>query len=44
MDGLLGFGGRSQSWPAEHGGVLRVWLALGIGSALVADGLLRLLV
>jgi hypothetical protein len=33
---------RGQSWLAEHAVALRVWLALGIGAALVADGLLRL--
>ena len=34
---------RGQAWLAEHATALRVWLALGIGAALVADGLLRLL-
>jgi hypothetical protein len=34
---------RGQSWLAEHAVALRVWLALGIGAALVVDGLLRLL-
>ncbi len=33
---------RGQSWLAEHADVLRVWLSLGIGSALVIDGLARL--
>jgi hypothetical protein len=34
---------RGQSWLAEHALTLRIWLALGIGAALVVDGLLRLL-
>jgi hypothetical protein len=34
---------RGQTWLTEHAGALRVWLALGIGAALIADGLLRLL-
>ena len=33
---------RGQSWVSEHAGPLRVWLSLGIGSALVVDALLRL--
>ena len=33
---------RGQAWLSEHGGALRVWLSLVIGSALVVDGLLRL--
>ena len=33
---------RGQSWLTEHATALRVWLSLGIGSALVVDGLLRL--
>lgn len=33
---------RGQSWLTEHADVLRVWLSLGIGSALVIDGLARL--
>jgi hypothetical protein len=35
--------GRGQSWLAEHAASLRVWLSLGIGAALVVDGLVRLL-
>jgi hypothetical protein len=35
--------GRGQSWLMEHAVALRVWLAFGIGSLLVADGLVRLL-
>jgi len=35
---------RGQAWMAEHALVLRVWLASGIGAALVLDGLLRLLI
>jgi hypothetical protein len=35
---------RAQAWLSDHAGVLRVWLSLGIGGALVADGLLRLFV
>jgi hypothetical protein len=34
--------GRSQTWLTNHAVVLRVWLSLGIGAALVVDGLLRL--
>jgi hypothetical protein len=34
---------RGQSWLTEHAAALRVRLALGIGAALVVDGLLRLL-
>ena len=33
---------RGQSWLTEHAAELRVWLSLGIGAALVVDGLLRL--
>jgi hypothetical protein len=33
---------RSQSWLTEHAAGLRVWLALGIGAALVVDALVRL--
>ena len=35
--------GRGQSWLTEHATSLRVWLSLGIGAALVVDGLVRLL-
>ena len=34
---------RGQSWLTAHAAALRVWLSLGIGAALVVDGLLRLL-
>ena len=34
--------GRGQSWLTEHAASLRLWLSLGIGAALVIDGLLRL--
>jgi hypothetical protein len=33
---------RAQGWLSAHAGALRVWLSLGIGGALVADGLVRL--
>lgn len=33
---------RSQSWLTSHAAVLRVWLAIGIGAALIADGVARL--
>ena len=33
---------RGQSWLTEHAVVLRVWLSLGIGAALIVDALLRL--
>ncbi len=33
---------RGQSWMTTHSAQLRVWLSLGIGAALVVDGLLRL--
>lgn len=35
--------GRGESWLTEHAASLRVWLSLGIGAALVADALVRLL-
>ena len=35
--------GRGQSWLTTHAAVLRVWLSLGIGAALVVDGLARLI-
>lgn len=38
---ILGVG---QTWAAEHATALRVWLSLGVGGALVIDGLLRMLV
>jgi Sap, sulfolipid-1-addressing protein len=34
---------RGQSWLTTHAATLRVWLALGIGAALVVDALVRLL-
>jgi hypothetical protein len=34
---------RAQSWLTEHAVALRVWLSIGIGAALVVDGLVRLL-
>lgn len=33
---------RGQSWLTRHAAVLRVWLSLGVGAALVVDALLRL--
>lgn len=33
---------RSQSWLTSHAAVLRVWLAIGIGTALIADAIARL--
>jgi hypothetical protein len=36
--------GRVQSWLTEHAPALRVWLSIAVGAALVADGLVRLLV
>ena len=35
--------GRGESWMETNARVLRVWLALGLGGALVIDGLVRLL-
>lgn len=32
-----------QSWLTEHAVALRVWLSIGIGAALIVDGLVRLL-
>jgi Sap, sulfolipid-1-addressing protein len=34
---------RGQSWLTTHAAVLRVWLSLGIGAALIVDGLARLI-
>lgn len=34
---------RGQSWLTAHAAALRVWLSVGIGAALVVDGLARLL-
>lgn len=34
---------RSQAWLTSHAAVLRVWLAIGVGAALIADGVVRLL-
>lgn len=36
--------GVAQTWLAEHATVIRVWLSLTVGVALVIDGLLRMLV
>jgi hypothetical protein len=33
---------RGQSWLTDHAVALRMWLSLGIGAALIIDGLLRL--
>ena len=33
---------RGESWLTDHAAVLRVWLSLGIGAALIVDALLRL--
>jgi hypothetical protein len=33
---------RSQSWLTTHAAALRVWLAIGIGAALIADAVARL--
>lgn len=33
---------RGQSWLTTHAALLRVWLSLGLGAALVVDGLVRL--
>jgi Sap, sulfolipid-1-addressing protein len=33
---------RGQSWLTTHAAVLRLWLSLGIGAALVVDGVVRL--
>jgi hypothetical protein len=33
---------QGQSWLTSHAAALRVWLSLGIGAALVVDGLVRL--
>lgn len=35
--------GRGESWLTTHAAELRVWLSLGLGAALMADGLHRLL-
>jgi hypothetical protein len=35
--------GRCQTWLTTHAALLRVWLSLGLGIALVIDGLARLL-
>jgi hypothetical protein len=34
---------RGQSWLTTHAAELRVWLSLGLGAALVADALIRLI-
>jgi len=33
--------GRGESWMTEHAMVLRVWLAIGLGLALIGDALIR---
>ena len=33
---------RAQSWLTTHAAVLRVWLSLGLGAALIVDGVIRL--
>ena len=33
--------GRGQSWVTEHATVLRVWLSIGLGLALVGDAIVR---
>ena len=33
---------RGQSWLTAHAAVLRVWLSLGLGVALIVDGLIRI--
>jgi len=35
--------GRAESWLEENSGLLRVWVAVGLGGALVIDGLARLM-
>ena len=35
--------GRGESWLKTNAALLRIWLALGLGGALVVDGLFRLL-
>ncbi len=35
--------GGGEAWLEKHSGVLRVWVAVGLGGALVIDGLVRLL-
>ncbi len=35
--------GRGESWLTTNAALLRVWLALGLGAALVIDGLVRLI-
>lgn len=34
--------GRGESWLKTNAAVLRVWLAIGFGAALVVDGIVRL--
>ena len=33
--------GRGQSWLSEHAMVLRVWLSIGLGAALIGDAIVR---
>ncbi len=33
---------RGQSWLTTHAAALRVWLSLGLGIALIIDGLVRM--
>ena len=35
--------GRAESWLETNSGLLRVWVAVGLGGALVIDGLVRLM-
>ena len=35
--------GRGESWLETNSGLLRVWVAVGLGAALVIDGLVRLI-
>ena len=35
--------GRGESWLKANARLLRVWLALGLGGALIIDGVMRLL-
>jgi hypothetical protein len=34
--------GRTNSWLETNSGLLRVWVAVGLGGALVVDGVVRL--
>ena len=35
--------GRGQSWLEANSGLLRVWVAVVLGGALIVDGLVRLI-